>query len=63
VNDMSLTPDQTTAIVGAVVTFVTAVAALVNSILNAMRTTQNHQVVLAALEKKTDKPINWKVSP
>ena len=60
---MSLTPDQTTAIVGAVVTFVTAVAALVNSILNALRTTQNHQTVLAAMEKKADKPINWKVSP
>ena len=60
---MSLTPYQTTAIVGAVVTFVTAVAALVNSILNAMRTTQNHQAVLAAMEKKADKPINWKVSP
>ena len=60
---MSLTQYQTTAIVGAVVTFVTAVAALVNSILNAMRTTQNHQTVLAAMEKKADKPINWKVSP
>jgi hypothetical protein len=60
---MSLTPDQTTAIVGAVVTFVTAVAALVNSVLNALRSTNNHQQVLAALERKADKPINWKVSP
>ena len=57
---MHPTPEQ---IAAYTVALLTAIAAFVNSIRNATKATDNHATVLAALEKKADKPVNWKVSP
>jgi hypothetical protein len=60
---MHPTPEQIAAYTSAAVALLTAIAAFVNSIRNATKATDNHATVLAALEKKADKPVNWKVSP